>query len=432
MARATLVLKDPQKNLPRKDQKETLIYLIFRYGNKRLKLSTGKKILPAYWNDDKQKVRATSEFKQHDTYNAILKEQQNIIESIHDKLILNKKIPTNDKLKEGFEEEYKGKLKKQYTLNEFIERYIMDMEQGIIKTEKGENYKNGTIKNFRGFQEQFKLFQEKKRRNLTFEDITIDFYNDFNKFFTDKNYSLNTIGRHIKNLKNIMRLALERGYHYNVEFTRKSFKAHTTETDSIYLNEQELTVLYNLDLNKKPHWDLARDIFLVGCYTAQRFSDYSQIGKKNIIKLPNSKKAISLTQQKTGNKVVIPIRPELAAILKKYKGELPKIWEQKLNLYIKDIGAEAGIKQKVRIESIKGGLKVSSTQLKCDLIKTHTARRSGCTNMYLAGIPTLDIMKISGHKTEKEFLKYIKMNEKETAQNLSNHAYFNKTKMEVV
>ncbi len=59
--------------------------------------------------------------------------------------------------------------------------------------------------------------------------------------------------------------------------------------------------------------------------------------------------------------------------------------------------------------------------VKADLIKTHTARRSGCTNMYLAGIPVIDIMKISGHKTEREFLKYIRIGKEETAMNLANH-----------
>lgn len=64
------------------------------------------------------------------------------------------------------------------------------------------------------------------------------------------------------------------------------------------------------------------------------------------------------------------------------------------------------------------------TYPKYELIKTHTARRTGCTNMYLAGIPVIDIMKISGHKTEKEFMKYIKVSKLETAQNLSRHPCF--------
>ena len=84
----------------------------------------------------------------------------------------------------------------------------------------------------------------------------------------------------------------------------------------------------------------------------------------------------------------------------------------------------AGIKDKVIIEQTRGGVRESKTNLKYELIQTHTARRSGCTNMYLAGIPIIDIMKISGHKTEKEFLKYIRVTKEETAQNLANHPWF--------
>lgn len=56
--------------------------------------------------------------------------------------------------------------------------------------------------------------------------------------------------------------------------------------------------------------------------------------------------------------------------------------------------------------------------------KDPTAHRSGATNMYLAGIPTIAIMKITGHKTETEFMKYIKITEEQTALELMNHPYF--------
>ena len=71
------------------------------------------------------------------------------------------------------------------------------------------------------------------------------------------------------------------------------------------------------------------------------------------------------------------------------------------------------------------------TILKYELIKAQTARRSGATNMYLAGISTLDIMKITGHKKEREFLKYIRVSKEETAELLANHEYF-RNKMKVV
>jgi hypothetical protein len=44
--------------------------------------------------------------------------------------------------------------------------------------------------------------------------------------------------------------------------------------------------------------------------------------------------------------------------------------------------------------------------------------------MYLARIPVIDIMKVSGHKTPKEFLKYIKVSKDETAESLGEQTYF--------
>ena len=250
-------------------------------------------------------------------------------------------------------------------------------------------------------------------------------------FFTNKGYSPNTIGKYIKHLKTFVRASRDLGLHNNTEIDRRKFKAPSVEVTNIYLDEKELQEIYSLDLGQKPNFDLARDVFLVGCYTAQRYSDYSKINAKNIRTLSDGTKVIELIQQKTKEKVVIPIRPELNSILSKYDYNLPKTYEQKVNKYIKDVGELAEIDEIINTETIKGGLTVKSETPKHKLIKTHTARRSGCTNMYLAGIPTLDIMKLSGHKTEGEFLKYINVTKEETAINLANHPYFMGTHLKV-
>lgn len=140
--------------------------------------------------------------------------------------------------------------------------------------------------------------------------------------------------------------------------------------------------------------------------------------------LENGQQVIDLKQQKTGNHVVIPVRPELQAILEKYDNRLPRTYEQKVNHLIKEIAREAGITEKVEVSYIENGEKKSRLVEKCDLVKTHTARRSGATNMYLAGIPTIAIMKVTGHKTEREFMKYIKITEEQTALELMSHPYF--------
>jgi len=313
------------------------------------------------------------------------------------------------------------------SLNEYIARFISEIQSGKrLYNHNGKiaRYRPLTIKNYKGFQVQFDEFQETKNKKYDFKDVDLDFYDDFTRFLTQKNYSPNTTGRMIKTLKVIMRESRDEDLH-NFTFTeQKAFRTIREKVDSIYLTETEVKVLYEMDLKNNPQYELARDVFLVGVYTAQRFSDYSRIKPENIRLLENGNKVVDLIQIKTGIHVVIPVRPELDTILNKYDNSLPKIFEQKLNEKIKKIAKKAKITDPVTIEQTKGGITAPITLQKHELIKTHTARRTGCTLMYKAGIPTLDIMKISGHSSERIFLTYIRLNEEETAENLSKHPYF--------
>ena len=73
-----------------------------------------------------------------------------------------------------------------------------------------------------------------------------------------------------------MRCAKDEGLHTNSEIERKKFKVLKTQVENIYLTDKEVNKLRFLDLSEKPLLDIARDIFLIGCYTAQRFSDFSE------------------------------------------------------------------------------------------------------------------------------------------------------------
>ena len=316
------------------------------------------------------------------------------------------------------------RVRSRESLSDYIARYVREMESGERLNIHKLRYGLSTIKNYKGFIIQFDEFCKAMHKRYDFGDIDLKFYDDFVAYFTAKDYSINTIGRHVKELKIIMRAAREEGLHDNGLIESRKFRVLTAEVENIYLTESEIRAIAEVDLKGDKHKSIARDIFLVGCYTAQRFSDYSTINEGNIRTLDNGQKVIDLKQQKTGNKVVIPIRAELQAILDKYEDRLPKAYEQKVNKYIKEIAREAGIVDMVEVSYVESGEKKSHLVEKCELVKTHTARRSGATNMYLAGIPTIAIMKITGHKTEKEFMKYIKITEEQTAMELMNHPYF--------
>ena len=88
------------------------------------------------------------------------------------------------------------------------------------------------------------------------------------------------------------------------------------------------------------------------------------------------------------------------------------------NKLIKGIAKEAGIVEEIIITQKRGVERIDTTYKKYDLIASHTCRRSFCTNEYLKSTPTLFIMKISGHRTERNFLKYIKVDEQVAAQKM--------------
>ncbi len=345
----------------------------------------------------------------------------------------NSEIVDFDILRKRLDEKYKTVKKskkaksKLLTLNEYVDQFIKEIQTGdrTYINYRGEHirYSHGTIKTYKGFKVQFDLYQKSKRKKLDFDDINIDVYNDLIKFFSKKDYTTNSIGKLIKTLKTILRAAHEEKLHSNTEYQRKGFKTLKTDVTEVYLNEKEIERLFKLKLSKDKKLDLVRDVFLVGCYTGLRFSDYSRIrpihinGKEGV-------RVIEIITKKTGDKVIIPIRPELEQILSKYNYELPKTYEQLVNRNIKIICEMAKINEGIEIEKLKKGLTVKLEVPKYEMVKTHTARRSAATLMYKANIPTIDIMKITGHRSEKNLLKYIKVTKEETAIRLSGNSFF--------
>lgn len=110
-------------------------------------------------------------------------------------------------------------------------------------------------------------------------------------------------------------------------------------------------------------------------------------------------------------------------MLEKYHGVFPPpLTNQKTNEYLKEVGKEIeGLKKSVVKNITKEGVNKQTSLAKWEMLTTHTARRSFATNEFLAGAPTLTIMAITGHKTEKAFLKYIKLNSTDHAKLLKDH-----------
>lgn len=251
----------------------------------------------------------------------------------------------------------------------------------------------------------------------------MQFYEDFVSYYSKKGYKTNAIGKQIKCLKTIMAIGLDEDIHSNKVFQKKDFKTLKVDVDNIYLTSEELKLIEEIDLSGKPHFEQARDIFLCGCYTALRFSDYSRLKGEYIVQKEGDY-YIDMITKKTKQRVIIPVKPLIIDILRKYNNQLPKSYEQKVNAYIKLIGEMCGINSEIEVKTNQGSKVKIKFIPKYKLIMTHTARRTGATLLYKHNVNTLDIMKITGHKTEKTLLNYIKINSEENAIKLKDNPFF--------
>lgn len=281
--------------------------------------------------------------------------------------------------------------------------------------------KEATIKQYNNGLSKLKEYEKLQNVKLTFDKIDHAFYNSYLAFcMKNENLSTNSIGKLIKNIKMWMNSATEEGLNTNMIFNSRSFKKPIEEAETIYLCEAELALIKNTILPNK-HLDNAKDIFLLACYTGVRFQDYHKLNTGNLIK---NGTMLKVRTEKTDEEVIIPLHPEAKRIIDKYNGTPKIISNQKFNDYIKDVCKIAGIKEPISITRTVGGKKKTITLPKHEFVSSHTARRSFATNAYLAGVASLAIMAITGHRTEKVFLQYVRVSKEEHANLISTHKFF--------
>lgn len=269
-----------------------------------------------------------------------------------------------------------------------------------------------------------------KQADLDLAEVDKGFYDSFVAYLYEQGFKLNTIGKHIKNIKAAIN-ALPLAQRASCEFVEpKKCVKLAEEVDNIYLTEAELETIAALPI-ATPYLDRVRDQFILLAWTGCRYSDLGKLNKDNIVTM-NGHEYFKIEQQKTGAKPTIPILPASRAVLEKYNYNVPRpMANQKFNEFIKEVAKLAGLTDEVTItrtemadapsrgrRTKREAQRVAQRYEKWQCVSAHTARRSFATNMYKRGFPTLMIMKITGHQTEKAFLTYIKVTEDENAERM--------------
>lgn len=394
-----------------------IIYLIYRFGrNEKLAYSTSLKINPTYWNKNKSRVRDVTECVTKDIINDRLNELETVTEKYITTLKADGKPITKDALRMFLNNYMNPKETSGNALTDFVEDFVKN-GANKINPSTGRFVTLRTVQAYKKFKEYLQQFEEKQKRKYDFENIDLDFYEDFTAYLRSTGLATNTIGKYIRILKAVLNEAAEKGVNKTMAYKSHRFKVVEEETDSIYLTEDELKKLYELDLSGNKRLERVKDLFLVGAWTGLRFSDFTRIKKENI-----KGDYIEIEQQKTGKRVLIPLHPVVLDIWNKYGEQLPpNITNQKLNDYIKEVCELAELNNIEHKAITKSGIKRSTAYKKWELVSSHTARRSFATNLFLSGFPTLSIMQVTGHKIEKAFMKYIKVTPEQHAKLLRLH-----------
>lgn len=403
----------------------TNILLRFKNGRKfDLTASTDLKVEPKKWSSAKQKVKLTADDATKDEVNNNLIELEKFIfnefNSDNSKGEFIDKYWLRKKIANFFNRPIDETVVDQVFFIPFIETFIKNAPTRIIKG-KNKVIAKGTITKYSTTQRKLEEYEERFKTKLKFTDLDLTFYDRFVNFLSqEQKINLGTIGNYIGTLKTIARDAKLKGLPVHPHIEHPNFFVPKITSDSIYLNDDEINTIFKFDFKGVERLENTRDLFIIGLRTGLRISDFLRLKDTNI-----KNGFIEIETQKTGQTVTIPLHNQVKAILEKRNGFPRTISDQKFNEHVKDLCQVAGFNLKVQGSKINKETKRKEEGVfeKWELVTSHICRRSFATNLY-GKLDNLTIMGITGHQTETQFLKYIKITNTEKAEKLKD--YWNK------
>ena len=218
------------------------------------------------------------------------------------------------------------------------------------------------------------------RPGLDFKDITYTFLKEFEVHLKEKGNSVNTIAKHLRQLRTLVNEAINQGYIPSDAYPFRKYKIKQEKGRKEFLTPDELKRLENLDVDKKLRHVL--DAFLFCCYTGLRYSDFCQLTPENIIRV-NGKRWLYFKSVKTDVEIRLPLHllfeGKALAVLERYDivTDFAKIGpNSEANKYLAQLATLARIRKHITY---------------------HTARHTCATLLVHQGVPITTVQKLLGH-----------------------------------
>ena len=221
--------------------------------------------------------------------------------------------------------------------------------------------------------------------SIEFKDLNYNFITSFEKYLYDAGYQMNTVAKHMKHLKSFVNAAINKGYIDLNDYAFRRYKIKMKEGKHVFLLPDEMKRLEELSLiNRNMHFQHTLDAFLFCCYTGLRYSDFTNLTEKNIVKIDRELWLI-FNSVKTGIEVKLPLNllfgGKALNILTKYQNKWNTFFSLKSNSNIN--------KELIRIGKLANIDKHFSF---------HTARHTNATLLIYKGANITTVQKLLGHK----------------------------------
>ena len=341
---------------------------------KRKYITLDRNVKAANFDSKKQKVMrdaATNE------YMAVIKAK---CFSIETEMLKNGMEITLDTFIEVYKNGFKSNTITLLQLfKEHNEQLTKKIAKGIIADTTLDKYvvTIGYIKNF--------LKKTYKKDDIMVKDITPMFVEDFFVFLLES-MSNNTAIQKMKQLKKILRIAVEEG-HIKVSPFKTTLKKEKKEVEPLTIEEVRKIRNKKITIERIAK---IRDLFIFQCYTGLAYADMASLTAKDFVSDDKGNKWIVKNRHKTKVLSRIPLLPMAEEILTKYDGKLPILTNIKFNAYLKELGDICGIKKSLH---------------------THLARHTFATILLNSGVDMVSVSKILGHAnsriTEKVYAKML-------------------------
>jgi len=263
--------------------------------------------------------------------------------------------------------------------------------------------------------------------SLKMDDITVDTIDQYQKFLINHGYLNSTIHKHLQYFRQILVWANDKGYlkHGNDIIAHKAPKLKVNPPKAVnFLKWDEFKRMYEHKFEPgQENLELTRDRFCFCCATSLRHSDLA-ILKKSYFDDVENPKSFTFVSQKTADDLTIFLNDYSKELYLKYKdfpspGGLlfPPKSIQKMNDNLKEIAKIIGLDREITKMQWSGGDRINFTEKLCDVIGTHSARRTFVVHALEEGMAPQIVMTFTGHEDYDSLKPYIAITDK-TRQNL--------------